>query len=705
VLTAEPVLYRYRYCDRCRREWPARHAHCPDCVRWLGDAPLERTEWAIAPAPVAVERAGCYEVIAASALTLRVVGTRLVDDQLAAIQTILQGVFRHADPCRVLEVARAGWLLWSTESARQVFTATLTFRDAFVEVLPTIRHKLAAASRLRWGIAVDLLLLPCSNAGHALCVTTTAARAIFAGEPDDRLVVSAAVFEANRRWESFVAVPARLRDGGEQVAHLPIGSKRPSAFDHASVPDMSDFVDRTNELALLERAWQRSQSTSTTVTAIIAPPGAGKTRLIRQWMRSHPEANDRHANFSIFGGDLADFVSQIAVLPEGHPAADVLLSSAVMQITRDGIRALVLDDLHWADQEAWAFLRALLGRLPARGVMVVVATRPAGEAGLSQLAPQAVLRLPVVPTVDLDTLARRLSPSPQAAARATALARGNPLFVEHFAAWASETGYAGDGPCPETLHDVVMARIGHLATSTLRPLRERIMWTPEWGRAELNARFAAVEVEIGLWLDRLETGDYGDPVGLIEYLDLLRRVEFELFMAANLSGRPRPRSARLREAIDRLVLGNAATLVATMRDRAAALHGHEDRGLAEQAEWIGMAAREGGRWALARACIAIAMKAAPAWQHARLRTHLAEIERLEGEGDDGPIADPQADIVREIEACPATNPTRLPEAWYRLGRHVGCQAYYQRAMDAAKAVGAVGWERRARAAMAVVAAP
>ena len=434
--------------------------------------------------------------------------------------------------------------------------------------------------------------------------------------------------------------------------------------------------------------------------AVIAPAGSGKTRLARQWLQSHPGANARYACFSIFGGDLADFIAQIVVLPEGDTRPKALLRVSLRQIQHSGIQVLVIDDLHWADQDAWWFLHQFLPRVPASGVLVVLATRPSAQPEVQALSPHLVIQLSAFPQADLDTLAQRLSTSPRVATRATMLAQGNPLFVEQFAAWAFETGYAGNGTCPNSLHDLVMARIRYLETGALQDLRQRIAWTPGWMRADLDTRFAAVEAEIGLWLDRLETGDYGDPVALLDYLELLRRVEFELFMAANLSGRRRPRSTRLRESIDRLVIGNADVLLGSLQARAALLQRHEDPRLAEQAEWIAECAREGRRWRLARACLELASTVAEGWQQARLRERIAALGRLLGDDENAEAAESQSGIVEELERCPAIDLTSLPETFYRLGRHYACAAYYTRALEVAEAIGAIGWACRARAALA-----
>jgi hypothetical protein len=62
-LCARGVIHKYRYCPRCRREWPADNKSCPECLHWLGDQPLERTEWQLAPANGRPPAAQCYELV------------------------------------------------------------------------------------------------------------------------------------------------------------------------------------------------------------------------------------------------------------------------------------------------------------------------------------------------------------------------------------------------------------------------------------------------------------------------------------------------------------------------------------------------------------------------------------------------------------------------------------------------------------------
>jgi hypothetical protein len=50
TLAARLILIHYRYCDRCRREWPPETLHSPNCCLWLGEIPRERPDWQFVPA-------------------------------------------------------------------------------------------------------------------------------------------------------------------------------------------------------------------------------------------------------------------------------------------------------------------------------------------------------------------------------------------------------------------------------------------------------------------------------------------------------------------------------------------------------------------------------------------------------------------------------------------------------------------------------
>lgn len=699
ALSARSVIYRYRYCARCRREWSAERGQCPECLLWLGETPLERVEWQLAPSCSQAGTPMGYENIGTTALCLRLAGPCPTARQLDDAAPLLAALFRPASRGGgVLGIDGEGWLLWSSAGIRQVFLEAVGLRDRLAESLPALQRPVVLTTRVRWGIWVDDCVVPVANASARPCIDGTLAKRLFDFEPDNLLLVTEAVFRANRRWEHFVGIPARRRGGIGRTGFRPLGRKQPSALDHARTPHRATFVGRAEELGQLDAMWRLSKNASCRA-AIIAPAGAGKTRLVNAWLDRHADARWLHANFSIFGGDLAAFAGQLVALPEASLTRRTLVERVVARLHHERVNVLVLDDLHWADAASWTFLRALLNATPGEGLLTLVCARPTAAARMARLRAMTTIHLPPLPPEDAGELAQRLGAAPAIVAAAARLAHGNPLYVEQLVAWADESHHT-DGPCPTSLHEVVLARIAHLGQVRLRQIRERASWSASWMRADVVTELDAVEAEIGLWLDRLESSDYADREVVAFYLGRLQRVESELFLAAMVLGRARPRSTRLGEAIERLLLGSADHLLASMTKRVDALASPEDLGLAEDAERAGVCAKDNCRWSLAQGFYEIARRAAPAWRQPQLAERLTEIRRLIGESWPLVADREHDDVVDELQRNPSVDPVRLPEIWLRLGQRLEAPLYYRRAVRAAKAIGATGLRDAAQQALA-----
>jgi hypothetical protein len=82
-----------------------------------------------------------------------------------------------------------------------------------------------------------------------------------------------------------------------------------------------------------------------------AQAGSGKTRLIREWLKRHPEVHALAANFSLFGGGVENFASQLAELPPDRLDCSALVDAVVAYIRKEKIELLVVDDLHWAEED------------------------------------------------------------------------------------------------------------------------------------------------------------------------------------------------------------------------------------------------------------------------------------------------------------------------------------------------------------------
>jgi len=678
-LYARPIVYRYRHCPACRRDWPAKRSHCPSCVRWLGDHPLERTEWQIVPSRARPSEGVDYRLIGASAIVLRLISEVPPKRALHGMTTILRKIFAGLDAGSLCAIPDHGWLVWTTRGLRIAFLRAQEIERNLTASLHQIEEHLNG--QIRWGTWIDQYVVP-FDAEDQPAISDITARAVFHFEPDNVLLCSDTVAEINRHWEHFVCVPRRALDGGERQGYRLLGHKRPSALDHAEVADRSDFVGRESELALLDSYHRRSRAAHGRV-ALIAEAGCGKTRLVREWRRRHPSLRAIAANFSLFGGDVAAFAGQLADLPPDRITTEALLHSAIARVESDHVDVVVLDDLHWADTETAAFVIRLLDGLSARAILVLLITRPSGRPLVERLNPAAKLELQPLPSSAAQNMALQLIRCSRVAEIATRASQGNPLFLEQFAAWAEETGYRGTGDAPENLHQLVAARIAHLSKVRLAGIQQALRWGASWERQSVAQQIDELEREIGLWLDRLETGDYGDRIEASRHLSALEQIDFEIFLACNLAGRPRARSSRLREAIERLRVGSAGPLLADLRSLAVNADTAESMNILYEAWRAGDTMAGHFDWRLAADFYDLALALANSSQRDALAGRLAESRRRCAARPRDFSIDPGE---LRLEQEPAVDAVRLPEVWLRLGDRFRSSAYFMRASEAAEAI-------------------
>jgi hypothetical protein len=692
------VPYKYRYCPRCRREWPAKLQSCPECVHWLGEQPLERTEWQLIPAKTGVCPAQRYELIGASALILRFVCANSPSGgELVEIMRVIREILEIANDDATCEVGGHGWLVWTAKGLREAFRLGCKIERQLAGSLLRFENILAHTASIRWGIWTDQYLLPFDQEGLPVIGDVTAC-AIFDFEPDKMFHSSEAIYRVNRRWEHFVCVPRRLLNGQEDYGYCMLDHKRPSARDHAEVKYTSPFVGRDRELSIINNNWSRADRGKK--LAIVAPAGSGKTRLIKEWLARHKQAHAIIANFSLFGGDVDSFASQLAELPPDRLDCDALVQAVVGRIHRDKIVSLVLDDIHWAAPEGLAFVHKLLDALSTSTIFVILASRPSGYERLRMLQPTAELKLKPLPPSGTRELAGRLIESNAVATIAAGRSKGNPLFVEQFAAWAAETKFSGGKSGPRNVHQVIAARIKNLSDVRIKDIQQHLRWGQSWVRQGVNEELRRLEVEIGLWLDRLETGDYADRVEAARHLVELERLDYEIFITSMLAGRPRPRSSRLREAIERLLIGSADQILTDLSRRATKASVSKEN-IAREAKRAGDALSGEFNWSLAQEFYALASSAASSHreniggQLDQCRRHCRAII----ENDQEIYAEA---AKHDIERSPSVDSLDLPYVWAELGRRQASKIYFKRAAEAAKAINdqcLVIWAKRKAAAL------
>jgi hypothetical protein len=695
-LSSRAVRYEYRYCPRCRREWPASHQSCPECVHWLGDRPLERIEWQLAPAKSTIAVPQRYDLIIASAMILRIVSEHApAERQIADLSDVINEILAVGNDVVVCNVAEHGWLVSNGGGLRRAFLRGLEIERRLAKSLPRLESILLHSAKIRWGLWVDQYILPVDRLGRPVIPNSTA-QAIFNFEPDNKLSSSEVVYQANRRWEHFVCAPRRLCDARNDYGYLMIGHKRPSALDHAKVRPNSAFVGRKRDLLTIEDCWQR-RTEDFVKLAIIAEAGSGKTRLIKEWLRQRSLLRALTATFSLFGGDLESFASQLTELPQDRLDCEALVDAAVNRVLREAIDVLVLDDIHWAGGDGIGFVRRLLAALSTTAVFVILAARPSGRALLRTLHPTATIALrPLTPSA-VREMAGQLSVSRTVSTAATQRSKGNPLFIEQFAAWAAETGFKGGENGPRSLHEIIAARIERLSKVRLAAIREQLRWGRSWERQVIDNEIETVEIEIGLWLDRLETGDYADRIEAARHLVKLEHLDYEIFIASTLAGRPRPRSGRLREAIERLLVGSADQILEDLKRRAAKASETEKENILGHAQRAGEVLFAHHNWAAARDFYELACSLAPLQRAKDMDLRLAQCRRRSQSSitDEREVYD---DFTRmDLAKCPQIDALDLPYIWAELGRSYSCSEYFARAADAAEAVNdsaLAAWARR-----------
>src|SRR4051812_47263355 len=173
--------------------------------------------------------------------------------------------------------------------------------------------------------------------------------------------------------------------------------------------------------------------------------------------------------------------------------------------------ALLLDDLHWADDASLELVLHLLRRPPGVPHLLVFAARPNGAAGrlldAARHAPGfAELALdPLGDAAALDLLADVRDPSVRR--RVAREATGNPLFLRELARAAGRPGTT----LPRTLVAAVGAEISGLPALT-RTLLEGAAVAGDPFDAELAAAAAGLEFDAAA-LDRLVAADLVRPTG------------------------------------------------------------------------------------------------------------------------------------------------------------------------------------------------
>ncbi|HVW47500.1 MAG TPA: AAA family ATPase [Solirubrobacterales bacterium] len=542
-----------RRCKRCAREWPARMDTCSSCAVSLGP-PIEvsclRMVAPSGPPPP--------EPILAAVLAIELVrreattgGAWVASAWEQLLELGARGLLHAGAP--------AGTPVLAWPLARGGLEAAAEFAIRVDREWP---RELRGRFERRGAIAVGVFagsesavvrhaerLALSAWPGQWLCGTEVARRL----EPRYRFGGTG----ATPRWAMSSPGPTRSFVGRLDPPRMPsaIHGERPGLV-------LGREAERRRILAELRRPAGRR------ILLVSAEAGGGKSYLLRSVLADAGLEPRAGIAFPPLGGGPAEPME--ALLEEldadGGTARDgdalgVRLGAVASAAARESPALIVVDDVHWADPASLAALRAAILTSDPRAPVIWLLVARTAELGrlraLSALADVGIELPPLRGEDRVRLLEARLGEVPPvlAAHVREGEERGNPLYLEHLAAFLAEGGGADGAILPGDLHEAILARLERLGDRA----RDLTRW--EYRVLGPERQLEELEREVGDWLDRLETSDLADLTTIGRYLGKLRQVDFQLVLARAILGMPVPTSRRLSQAIERLAAASTDALL------------------------------------------------------------------------------------------------------------------------------------------------
>lgn len=349
--------------------------------------------------------------------------------------------------------------------------------------------------------------------------------------------------------------------------------------------DEREFVGRADALAVVQDRLAQAAQGASSLLWVEATAGSGKTSFVRAVTSQVPAGTTvRMVQAEELTQDTPfALVAQLGLatggsaLPTGLAVLDLLSGD-------DAASLLVVEDLHWADEESRQALLAAAHRLDEDGVVVLITTRPPQFADAERWTRivderELALRVELSPftTDEIIVLAERrgLRLSPRRAAEVHTHTLGQPLHVQMVLDELSQSEASAPGvplPIPRSVAATSVARIQVLSEPAVRlaealaVLNQRTTLATAAAVGDVDRPSAAVEELLPTGLVTWAPREPGTPVAFAHPL-------FRLAVYDSLAPTQRQ---RLHRSAARFVDGPSA-----LAHRAAAVDGFDD-GLADE---------------------------------------------------------------------------------------------------------------------------
>ena len=541
--------------------------------------------------------------------------------------------------------------------------------------------------------------------------------------------------ETLRLAEGYVVVnalgprPVKGLDGMVDIFEVVGAGTARSRLQAATAGGLTRFVGRTIELEQLHDALRRAGTGNGQIVAVVGEPGVGKSRLVWELVHSHRvqgwrivqaaavsygkataylpviellrgyfelDSRDdaRKARERVTGkvltlspalGPIVPAVLSLLDVPVDEPSWRSLDPAQRRQQTRDAVRRLLLreseaqplvvvvEDLHWIDEETQALLDDLVDSLPAARLLLLVNYRPEYQHGWGGKTYYRQIRIDPLspPTAEelLDALLGRDAGLGALKALLIQRTEGNPLFLEESVRTLIEAGVlVGERGACRLLQDPRTIRIPPNVQAILAARIDRL--SPEDKRLLQAASVVGKDVPFALLRAIAELSDEALRDGLAR----LQKAEFlyETRLSPDL------------EHTFKHALTHDVAYGSVLQERRRALHArvvetlealYQDR-LAEHVDALAHHAVRAERWD--RAARYLYQAGEKAFAHARFHAaatcYAAAVEALDRLGDG-------ADLVLKVDAC-----LELWAARTSLGRYEGFRELAEEAETLARAL-------------------
>jgi DNA-binding NarL/FixJ family response regulator len=273
------------------------------------------------------------------------------------------------------------------------------------------------------------------------------------------------------------------------------------------------FVGRSDELAALDAALARASEGIPAFAFVAGESGVGKSRLVAEFETRAARAGARVlvGHCLDLGGTVLPYAPLVGALRsagEAFPSAGSrshVFEELLALLDRLGPVALVLEDLHWADQSTRDFLVYLVRSARTEPLCLLITYRSDELHRRHPLRPvlAELERVPGVQRVALERFSRDeaaeqlagiLDGAPDDALidRLYARSQGNPFFTEELLAASSD----GAGELPATLRDALLGRFERLPAAAQEVVRVAAVVERPMSHALLQAACALPEAEL-----------------------------------------------------------------------------------------------------------------------------------------------------------------------------------------------------------------